>query len=443
MSKRAVVVADPDSGTVAQLLPVLSELGLKPVPAGDGVEATRLVERERPVLVIAEIDLEILDGAALCARLRGDELTRTTPILLLGTGDERENRLAALRAGADEFLSKPIDVGEAKLRLATMMHRVAQLSGDNGDSTETALRGGVNDTSPEHRLYGRLVGRVNEVLEQVRNDEPLSLAFLEVAAVELTERSAGMVALALDKRAAGDLAAHHVNVAILASILARELGLSEAERHRAGVLGLVHDLGMVKLPESILSAPRRLSAAELRKVWEHPRYTRELLEAAGFDELAELAHQEHEREEGQGYPRGLKGNQIHELAKIVGVVDVYEACTHPRVYSKTLTPYDAMQELIEMREEYFPARHIKALMYALTVYPVGSHVQLNTGEIGRVRSTSRKNLMRPVVEVFWNARRQPLQLTKTVDLAESPFLFVSKPLYEDQLPDAAPSTAKI
>lgn len=87
-----------------------------------------------------------------------------------------------------------------------------------------------------------------------------------------------------------------------------------------------------------------------------------------------------------------------------------------------------------MRGDFFHQRYIKALMNAVTVYPLGSYVQLNTGEKGRVLATNRKNLMRPTVELLWNARGGRLGSPKTVDLSESPFLFVSKPLSEELLP---------
>ena len=434
----SVLVADPNGGTIAQLLPVLSEPGLKQFPARDGVEALRLVDRELPLLIIAETALDVIDGAALCARLRQEEPTRTIPIVLMGWGDAREGRLAALQCGADEFLSKLIDPEDARLRLITLLRRVDQLSRANLDGAGEALPKQMEAPVSEspRQFYARLVGLVNEVLEQAAKAERVGLGSLEEAANSLVERLAEMLALALDKREINDLAAHHVNVAITGLAIAKELELPEEELRRYALLGLVHDLGMVTIPESIVSAARRLSSGELRLIREHPRRTFEMLKAAGFGELAAIAYQEHEREEGQGYPRGLRGGQIHELAKILGVADVYEACTHPRSYDKTFIPYDALQELIEMRDEYFPARYIKALINGLTVYPIGSYVQLNTGEMGRVRSTNRKNLMRPVVEIFWSARGAPLSPTKTVDLAESPFLCISKPLYEDQLPNA-------
>jgi hypothetical protein len=87
-----------------------------------------------------------------------------------------------------------------------------------------------------------------------------------------------------------------------------------------------------------------------------------------------------------------------------------------------------------MRGEFFHPRHIKLLLNALTVFPAGSWVQLNTGESGRVERTHKNNLMRPIVQVVWNAKGERLDQEKTVDLSKNPFLFVNKPLYEDQLP---------
>jgi HD-GYP domain-containing protein (c-di-GMP phosphodiesterase class II) len=254
--------------------------------------------------------------------------------------------------------------------------------------------------------------------------------------VRETQQTQAALGLALQKTEIEDLAAHHVNAAVIGLTISRELGLTPDLLDQFSLLALVHDLGMTKVPSSILYAPRRLTREEFRQVMEHPGYTYELLKSVGEETLAEMAYQEHEREDGRGYPRGLKGDRIHELAKILAVADVFEALTHARSYRKAFIPYNALQELLEMRGDGFHPRYIKALLNALTVFPLGSWVRLNTGETGVVRTTNAKNLMRPVVEIVWDAKGDPLERYKTVDLAESPFLFIDKPLYEDQLPPA-------
>jgi len=434
-ARKLAVFANLGEDIRIELQPVLSELGLAMVSAQDDVEALRLVDAKKAGLVLADAST----GIALCMRLRQEESTGNLPIVLIGAEEGREARLAALRAGADEFFCEPLDQEDVRLRLNALLRRARLQSSENGGSLRSVPRSPQPNVGDEGQLYRGTVSLVDEVLVQIRNDTTANLAELQKKAAPLVESMKGsetMVALALGPRQANDLAAHHVNVAILGLAIARELELPQPTLERFAFLGLVHDLGMAKIPTSLLYAPRRLSRDEFRLITEHPGYTREILRRAGaeYHDIADIAYQEHERETGQGYPRGLRGEQIDELAKIVGVADVHEACTHARTYRKTFIPYEALQELIEMRGDHFNPRYIKALMHALTVYPLGSYVQLNTGEIGRVRATNRKNLMRPTVELLWNARSERLGSPKAVDLAESPFLFVSKPLHEEQLP---------
>jgi HD-GYP domain-containing protein (c-di-GMP phosphodiesterase class II) len=434
------LVADSNSEIFAQLQPVLTALGLEPVCANSGARALQIIEETSPSLVLAETELGGLDGFALCARLRQYEPTQSIPIVLLGTGDDRERRLAALGAGADDFIAIPLDAEDARLRLAALLRRARLKSSANGKKrAQSTPKSTPPATESAQNSYSQLVRLVNDALEQARADETIDLKDIRVASRSLVKdivQTRSAIGLALQSTEIEDLAAHHVNVAIIGLTLSRELGLTPDLLEQLTFLALVHDLGMTKVPSSILYAPRRLTRGEFHRVTEHPGHTREMLKSAGHEALADMAYQEHERESGQGYPRGLKGDQIHELAKILAVADVFEALTHPRSYRKALIPYDALQELIEMRGDYFHPLYIKALMNAVTVFPLGSWVQLNTGETGVVRSTNAKNLMRPVVEIIWNIHGERLEHEKKVDLAESPYLFINKPLYEDQLPTA-------
>jgi len=438
-SENLALVADSNGEVFTQLQPVLRDLGLHAVAVADGVEALRLIDRHSPSLVLADAELGILDGYALCARLRQEEKTRSIPIVVMSTSDDREARLAALGAGADDCVAKPLDVEDAKLRLQALLRRARRSSSTNGKGRPTPLLA-EPPTAPAvsaANIYRQLVGTVNHVLEQTRKNERTLLEPIREAARTLVEEIDGwseIVSLSLEKTEIEDLAAHHANVAIIGATIGKELGLPPDLLQRLAFLALVHDLGMARVPSTILFAPRRLNREEFRVITEHPGHTAEILRDAGEEDLAEIAGQEHEREKGQGYPHGLRGDEVHEFAKILGVADVYEACTHPRPYRKALIPYDALQELIEMRGDFFHPRYIKALMNALTVFPLGSWVQLNTGESGRVTMTNKKNLMRPVVQVIWNEKGERLEQQKSLDLSKNPFLFINKPLYEDQLP---------
>jgi len=437
MAKKLAVFANLSEEVQVDLEPVLAGLGLATASAQSDAEALRLAGEDKASLLLAGAR----KGGELCARLREEESTRNLPIILVGAENGREGRLAALQAGADEFFGEPLDQEDARLRINALLRRAQLQSNANGSArTSTPARATRGDQTTDRRgLYEATVTAVGSALEAVQRNRPPDMAALRDRAAPLAlslEGSEEMVSFALAARPANDLATHHVNVAILGLALARQLELPAQDLERFAFLALVHDLGMARVPDSILSAPRRLTREEFRTITEHPGHTREILRKAGpaYHDIAEIAYQEHEREMGQGYPRGLRGDQIDELAKIVAVADVYEACTHARTYRKTFIPYEALQELIEMRGDHFHPRYIKALMNALTVYPLGSYVQLNTGEVGRVMATNRNNLMRPKVEVIWNARGERIDTRRTVDLAESPFLFVSKPLSEELLP---------
>ena len=434
-ARKLAILANLGEAVRVELEPVLSELGLATVSARDDLEVLRLLGGEGASLVLAEAS----KGSDLCSRLRQDESTRNLPIVLIGGENGREGRLTALRAGADEFIGEPFDQEDARLRLSALLRRACAHSSANGGSRRTESPDRATESVDRRALYDSTIAELDQVLKQIRNGRPPALAALRERALPLVESMEGseeMVALALGARMANDLAAHHVNVAILGLTIARQLELPRQDLERYAFLSLVHDLGMARIPESILSAPRRLTREEFQQITEHPAHTRDILRQAGpqFHDIADIAYQQHEREMGQGYPLGLRGEHIDELAKIIGVADVYEACTHARPYRRTFIPYEALQELIEMRGQHFHPRYIKALMNALTVYPLGSYVQLNTGETGRVLATNRMNLMRPIVEVLWNARGERLATPKVVNLAETPFLFVSRPLSEELLP---------
>ncbi len=437
---KLALVADQSSDVFAQLQPVLTALGLEAVCANDGTRALQLIEQASPTLVLAETELDGLDGFALCARLRQHEATRSIPVILMGTGDDREGRLAALGAGADDFIAKPLDAEDARLRLAAMLRRARLQSSKNGKRLQRSQSKVESaDADRARNRYSRTLEIVNNGFEQVRKGASVDIHPIRAASRDLLQEldgSPALIEMALEKTEIEDLAAHHVNVAVIGLTLAIELGLPQDLTEQFSLLALVHDFGMTKVPSSLLYAPRRLTREEFRVVTEHPGHTCEMLKSVVPKMLVEVVYQEHEREKGQGYPRGLRGDQIQELAKILSVADVFEALTHPRAYRKALISYDALQELIEMRGDSFDPRYIKALMNALTVFPLGSWVQLNTGETCIVRSTNTKNLMRPVVEVLWTSRREPIEQEKTVDLAKSPHLFIDKPLYEDQLPRA-------
>ena len=203
------------------------------------------------------------------------------------------------------------------------------------------------------------------------------------------------------------------------------LRYDEARLSEVGVAALLHDVGMATLPKEIVFAPRKLTAQEFAVVRTHTRRGRDIILAQGekYRWLAEVIDQTHEREGGSGYG-GLKGQEVHEYAKIIGLADVYEAMTHQRPHKKAIIPFYTVKQILEMRRGLFSDRLIKALVRQLTVFPLYSYVKLNTGVIGQVVDTSEEHPMKPTVVIKYDAKGEPLSKPKVIKLIEFPLLYI-------------------
>jgi putative nucleotidyltransferase with HDIG domain len=154
---------------------------------------------------------------------------------------------------------------------------------------------------------------------------------------------------------------HSFRTANLAASLALSLGCDEVFTHRCYEAALLHDIGKIRTPVSILSAPRKLTAEEMQIMQRHPIYSWEILCAAGRFDLAPIARAHHERLDGTGYPDKLSGKQIPLEARIISVADVYDALTTDRPYHTSRPTRDALAVLREGAELWWDPRVIEAL----------------------------------------------------------------------------------
>lgn len=232
-----------------------------------------------------------------------------------------------------------------------------------------------------------------------------------------------------------DVATHSVNVAIFAAKIALSRDLPLGDTLRVIQAGLLHDIGMARLPEAILTKEGALTDEERGEMERHPVLGAEIAGRLGPDHawLVPILGQEHERVGGQGYPEGLSGDAIDPLARILGVADVFEAFSHARAYRSPFTAYEALERVVAMRNEYFDGEIVDALADEISVFPLDSYVQLSTGSIGRVIATNPENLMRPTIEVLWNRSWAPVEPT-VVALDTSPDLSIERPLHESEVP---------
>ncbi len=290
-----------------------------------------------------------------------------------------------------------------------------------------------------HPLYEKAREYIGAVLDSVRADESPdihgSLAIAEEIHTELLQSNT-MVRKVLEPHGPFDLASHSVNVAVIAGKIS--LGLADPPDDVVSTIqaGLVHDIGMARLPQALIGKAGTLTEEELTEVRKHPQYGYEVLEpfGPGLEWLARVVLQEHERANGQGYPMGIAGTGIDPVAKIVAVADVFEALSHPRTYRSPHATFDALEQVVGMQDEYFEPHVVSALVHEISSFPPDSYVQLSTGEICQVVATNHENLMRPRVVVLWNSDWIRLDEPHAVDLVSNPAITVTRSLLETELP---------
>jgi HD-GYP domain-containing protein (c-di-GMP phosphodiesterase class II) len=278
--------------------------------------------------------------------------------------------------------------------------------------------------------YGLAEQELTRIGELVRNRQPFTVDEIQrIAAgmVESMQESDRLLTRAFSGQGGALLIANMVNVGIFAIKLGKGVGYHPDDLVRLGLAGLLHDVGMFLIPDMVLMRAGKLSAQEQTAVRQHPELGQQILSKLGlqYDWLAEVAHQEHERSSGRGYPRGLRENQIHEFARIVGLADVFEALLSPRPYRPRLLPHVAMRELLSAERQSFPHQLMKVLVEQFSVFPLGTTVRLNTGEVGVVTKLNPRHPLRPVVQVTQLPDRTVPSERKFVDLSTTTLVHVA------------------
>lgn len=211
---------------------------------------------------------------------------------------------------------------------------------------------------------------------------------------------------------------HSVRSSVWAITFGRHLGLRKERLENLAMGVLLSEVGYTRLPTEILTRKEGLTADEHEVMKKHVEYSVEILrEIQGINEdILWTVRTHHERYNGSGFPKGLRGNQIPLLGKIAGIVDFYDAVIAPRFDEEALSPADAMARLHDMRDEEFQAELVDEFIQAIGIYPAGSLIELSTGEVGIITEQNHDRRLRPKIMLILDRDKQPMKKTTEIDL---------------------------
>ena len=278
-------------------------------------------------------------------------------------------------------------------------------------------------------VYRRAEQELTAMAAAIQRQDRLEIGELSALANEVADsigRNDQLVVQALAGPSGSTLITNLVNVSILATKVGSGLGYYGQELQRLTLAGLVHDIGLFAVPQSVVTKSGRLTQEERTLIEQHPELGYQLVRRLGteWEWLAEVVRQAHERWNGRGYPNRLKGRDIHEMAQIIGAVDVFDALVTPRPYRRRFFPHEAVRELVVVERSAFPREIVKALVEQLSAYPLGTLVRLTTGEIGSVVGINAQFPLRPVVAVEAERVSANGQGKREIDLSASPLVSI-------------------
>ena len=267
-------------------------------------------------------------------------------------------------------------------------------------------------------------GVLNGIMEEVRFGKPVKAEKVEKVVDRMIDsifrNEDALISLARIKQTDEYTYMHSMSVCVLMISFGRYLGFEAEELKNAGVGAMLHDIGKMMVPQHILNSRRKLTDEEYELMKRHVEYSRDLLkDTKGMAELSiTLASQHHERIDGRGYPRRLKGDEISFYGQAAAIVDVYDAMTSQRCYQRRSEPTEVLRKLYEWTDAY-NKELVQQFVRCMGIYPVGTVVRLDNGLLGVVLDHGKENLLQPLVRIVYDTKRSRQVMTYDLDLADT------------------------
>ena len=288
----------------------------------------------------------------------------------------------------------------------------------------------VNKTPVEVELeaartaYAKLGQEFTQLMESIQQDRPLNVEGVRKASIHMVDsilrNTDASLLLARLKKRDDYTYAHSVSCAAFATAFGRNLGLEQGELQDLALGVLLMDVGKMKMPRSLLVKPDPLTPNEQEVIRKHVNLGVNLLSAdpSLTDRHREIVYCHHERHDGSGYPRQLQATEIPLYGRVAGLVDCYDAITSERCYSHARPHERALTDLYGHRDQAFQGALVEQFIQFMGVYPSGTVVELNSGEVGIVMAQNYTRRLRPRVMLVLDSEKQPTEAFPIVDLVQ-------------------------
>jgi HD-GYP domain-containing protein (c-di-GMP phosphodiesterase class II) len=262
---------------------------------------------------------------------------------------------------------------------------------------------------------------VSSVFERLRAGGLLDIAAMSKAIGPLVDsvlRNKDALAALIRMRRKDDYTySHCLAVSVWSTLLGRHLALDKESLKELALGAALIDVGKARVEEELLTKAASLDASELASVREHLTHSIEIVEEANVDRaVIEIVRYHHERHDGSGYAEGIAGTAIPLHARIAGLADSYDAMISPRPYKQARSSFEAMQELVDLKDVSYQGELVEQFMQSIGLFPTGSIVELNSGEVGIVVAQNPSRRLKPKVMLVLDGDKQRSDTFAIIDL---------------------------